>query len=177
MDNPSEQGGLSPYSHKADTAMKILHTVLCFLPIVIGCTSKPAASSQADFRVHFSSKSYLTRHDISITVTQDELHLRNATAGQAQSVEQTYKLRQPEDVSEILAYLRSINFLKMEQPAAERLRDAPDIRITASYDGSTRSIDLGKTTRLPDSLARLRSMILSLASKYNPGWLKEAGLE
>lgn len=157
--------------------MKTLHIVLCFLLIVIGCASKHAASSEEDFRITFSSKSYLTRHDISITITRDELHLRNATAGQAQPAEQTYKLRQGEDASEILTYLRSIDFLKMEQPAAERLRDAPDVRITASYDGSTRSIDLGKTPRLPDTLVRLRSMILSLASKYNPGWLKEVGLE
>ncbi len=177
MDNPSEQGGLSFISHKTDTAMNTLHTVLCFLLIVIGCTGKQAASSQADFRVQFSSKSYLTRHDISITVTRDELHLRNATGGQAQPAEQTYKLLQPEDASEILTYLRSIDFSNMEQLAAERLRDAPDIRITASYDGTTRSIDLGKTTRLPDTLVRLRSMILSLASKYNPGWLEEVGLE
>lgn len=157
--------------------MKTLHTALCYLLLVIGCTSKPAATSPTDFRVHFSSKSYLTRQDISITVTRDELHLRSATPGQAQPFEQTYKLRQSEEASEILTYLRSIDFLKMEPPAAERLRDAPDIRITASYDGSTRDMDIGKTSRLPESLVRLRTMILSLASKYNPGWLKEVGLE
>lgn len=77
------------------------------------------------------------------------------------------------EVESLHRYLNEIRLHDIQQPRVERMLDAPDEMITATYGGRTSSFSIGSVKNLPEEIVRLRKQIIDLAVNHSPA-MKEA---
>lgn len=153
--------------------------ITLFFTMLIGfsffsCNHHMEDSSENSFS--FYSKGYLIPFEVKISVTGNDLQLFYKGADMMDAVDKNYTIKDDEK-SSFFGYVNEINFLKMEVPEPEKMRDAPVTTLSADLKGESRTIDIGQMSSVPESLMNLRTRIFNLASAYKPGWKKEAGFE
>lgn len=156
--------------------MKIITLFLTILISVsfFSCSNHDAASVENS--CEYYSKGYLIPFEVKITVTGNDLHFFYVGSKMEKAFEKNYTIKDDEK-KEFFGYLYEIDFLKMEVPELEKMRDAPLTTLSAHLNAESREINIGQMSTPPESLVNLRTKIFNLANVYKPGWKKEVGFE
>ncbi len=152
----------------------ILFSAFLLSTLLFSCSSRVTGSSENS--VQYYSHGYLIPFEVRITVTGNKLEVFYTKPGMQSPFDESYSITDNER-NELFDYLKEIDFLKMDIPEPERKTDAPVTKIKADLNGSSREIDIGQLSAIPQSLTTLKTKIFDLASVYKPGWKKEIGFE
>jgi hypothetical protein len=152
----------------------ILFSVLILNIFFTGCSSR--VDGGAENSVQYYSKGYLIPFEARITITGNNLELFYSKPDMQSPFDENYSITEKEQ-SGLFDYLKEIDFLKMEVPEPEKKLDSPVTKLKADLNGSSREIDVGQMSSVPETLNNLKQKIFDLASEYKPGWKKEIGFE
>lgn len=154
-------------------AAALLFTMLVSVSL-ISCSNNMADSAENSFRYY--SKGYLIPFEMKISVTGNDLALFYKGSKMNKAFEENFTIKDDEN-KRLFDFLNEINFLKMDVPKPERLRDTPMKKLFASIEGESREIDIGQISSVPESLMKLQTRIFNLATAYKPEWKKDIGWE
>jgi len=132
----------------------------------LACASTMSDGYPPDFSVQFDALSHLMRSETTVKVTGDSLLLYHKSSQLKEPIDDTYKLDALE-VKEFYKFLEEIDFHAMQPPKSERMLDAPEVSITAVYNGKRTSIAIGSVKEIPQSVQQCRQRIFELANKYD----------
>jgi hypothetical protein len=150
--------------------------ILFILITFFACCNTSKVNNPADFYSSYTSKSGLMNFEMKIEVTDGSLKLNYRNGQNQKSGNAVYTLKD-EEIAELSKYLDKIGFLTMKSPEPEKILDAPQQTIEASYNSKSNKIDFGSVKTPPESLVTYKKMLFDLTDKYNKTWKKDMMLE
>lgn len=150
--------------------------ILFILIAFFACCNSSKVNNPSDFSSSYFSKSGLMNYELKIEVAEGNLKLNYRNGQNQKSGNAVYTLKD-EEITELYKYLDKIGFLSMKSPEPEKILDAPQQTIEATYNSKSNKIDFGSVKTPPETMVTYKKMLFDLADKYNKTWKKDMGLE
>ena len=152
--------------------MKMMAPLLACGVLLLGCSSSKTQQGRPEMMLTYSAKSALLTFETRIEVTGEVLTLFHRSVRPKRDIQEKFTLDTAE-VGGLYRYLERVKLHDMQQPKGERMLDAPDEKITATFQGRTTTFSIGNVKDLSEEIVQLRKQIIDLAVKHSPA-MKEA---
>jgi hypothetical protein len=154
--------------------VRITLVSLASLLLCAGCSSSKVQHGRPEMHVEYVVKNALQNTESRIEVSGESLTVYHRSVLPQRDIQERFT-PDTADVGSMYGYLEKIKFHEIQQPKMERMLDAPDERITATFLGRTTTLTIGSVKELPEGIVRLRTMILDLAVNHSPAMKKALG--
>jgi len=138
----------------------------------IDCATSSAYQCPSDFEVTYLSRSTLIDYETKIVITAGEIRFYHKDRQHNDAIEETHPT-DPTTINNLYHYLDSVKFLAITSPKREVVLDAPDERISATYQGRSNTVEFGGVRNLADQISTLRKRLFAIADTSSPRWQKE----